>query len=56
MKTPDEAIGGSRKSLLKRKTRPVPAARQVVRPKRENAKNPLDRDVEADLVKTFGQK
>ena len=58
MKQPDHsAIGGARKSLPARKARKVkkesvkkPAARK------RNTKNILDKDVEAELVRVFGEK
>jgi hypothetical protein len=53
MKQPDHsAIGGARKTLPVRKARKVqkPAARK------RNTKNILDKDVEAELVRVFGEK
>ena len=54
MKQPDHsAIGGARKSL------PVRKARKVQKPsgkKPERTKNILDKDVEAELVRVFGEK
>lgn len=53
MKQPDEpAIGGARKTLPTRKARKVTSARPARKPK----KNILDKDVEQELVKVFGEK
>lgn len=63
MKQPDEAaIGGARKSLPTRKSRKVPktAAKPTAAPssakKPARKKNILDKDVERELVKVFGEK
>jgi hypothetical protein len=58
MKQPDHsAIGGARKTLPVRKARKVqkPGGKKPAARKR-NSKNILDRDVEAELVRVFGEK
>lgn len=61
MKLPDEpAIGGTRKKLPLRKSRKIqkgttpPAAKRAGKPK--GGKNILDKNVEQELVKVFGEK
>jgi hypothetical protein len=58
MKRPDEAaIGGTRKSLPTRKARKVRGEKKgTARKPAARKKNILDRDVEAELVRVFGQK
>ena len=53
----DSAIGGARKTLPLRKARKVqkPDAKKPAARKR-NTKNILDKDVEAELVRVFGEK
>jgi hypothetical protein len=58
MKQPDHsAIGGARKSLPTRKARKVqkPSGKKPAARKR-TTNNILDKDVEAELVRVFGQK
>jgi hypothetical protein len=57
MKILETRLGGSRKTLPTGKARHVgrgPIAKTPVKSSR--AKNPLDRNIEQDLVKTFGEK
>ena len=55
MKQPDEpAIGGARKTLPTRKARKVNSVRPARKPSRK--KNILDKNVEQELVKVFGEK
>jgi hypothetical protein len=55
MKQPDEpVIGGARKSLPTRKARKVNSTRPVK--KSERKQNILDKNVEQELVKAFGEK
>jgi hypothetical protein len=58
MKQPDEpAIGGTRKTLPSRKSRKVQRGSAPATPgKPARKKNILDRDVEQELVKVFGEK
>jgi hypothetical protein len=55
MKRPDEqSIGGTRKTLPTRKARKVTPSRLVQKTGRKQ--NPLDKNVEEELVKVFGEK
>lgn len=60
MKQPDDTIiGGSRKTLPTRKTRTVQKAAPSAGKKRnptQRKKNILDKDVEKELVRVFGER
>lgn len=56
MKKPDEMLGTARKTLPTRRSRTIKRGTSPLAKRAAKTKNPLDKDVETELVKVFGEK